>query len=104
IPLSPKLPQTLVQQLSQILPYSLPTNSHTLQLNQHFNYIQHYLAIQNIPFDHIIKLHIQTSQQPPHHTIPKIILHPLIENPIKHGTDTQSLDITIPLTLPPQNL
>ena len=104
ITLSPKLAQTVVQQLSQMLRYSLRTNSHTVELNEELNYIEQYVAIQNIRFDDMIKLHIESSEEALHQTIGKMMLQPLIENAIKHGRDTESLDITIRLTLARQNL
>ena len=104
ITLSPKLAQTVVQQLSQMLRYSLRTNSHTVELNEELNYIEQYVAIQNIRFDDMIKLHIESSEEARHQTIGKMMLQPLIENAIKHGRDTESLDITIRLTLARQNL
>ncbi len=99
ITLSPKLAQTVVQQLSQMLRYSLRTNSHTVELNEELNYIEQYVAIRNIRFDDMIKLHIESSEEARHQTIGRMMLQPLIENAIKHGRDTTSLDITIRLTL-----
>ncbi|MCG3063900.1 ATP-binding protein, partial [Pseudomonas aeruginosa] len=52
----------------------------------------------------MIKLHIESSEEALHQTIGKMMLQPLIENAIKHGRDTESLDITIRLTLARQNL
>ncbi len=88
ITLSPKLAQTVVQQLSQMLRYSLRTNSHTVELNEELNYIEQYVAIQNIRFDDMIKLHIESSEEARHQTIGKMMLGHFIENAIKHGRDT----------------
>ncbi len=75
ITLSPS--QTVVQQLSQMLRYSLRTNSHTVELNEELNYIEQYVAIQNIRFDDMIKLHIESSEEARHQTIGKMMLQPL---------------------------
>ncbi|WP_260843204.1 sensor histidine kinase, partial [Staphylococcus epidermidis] len=99
VPLSPKLPQTLIQQLSQILRYSLPTPSHTLKLPEQLTYIHQYLPIQNIPFHDIIHLYIHPTDPLQHQTIPNIILQPLVQNPINHPPNTEPLNITIPITL-----
>ncbi|WP_447084399.1 sensor histidine kinase, partial [Staphylococcus aureus] len=48
IPLSPKVAQTVIQQLSQMLRYSLRTASHTVKLAEELSYIEQYVAIQNI--------------------------------------------------------
>ncbi|MEJ7223344.1 histidine kinase, partial [Staphylococcus epidermidis] len=44
IPLSPKVAQTVIQQLSQMLRYSLRTASHTVKLAEELSYIEQYVA------------------------------------------------------------
>ncbi|UMT80844.1 sensor histidine kinase [Staphylococcus roterodami] len=104
ITLSPKLAQTVVQQLSQMLRYSLRTNSHTVKLDEELQYIEQYVAIQNIRFDDMIKLHIESSENARHQTIGKMMIQPLVENAIKHGRDIETLIIKIRLSLRPHAL
>ena len=59
-----------------------------MELNEELNYIEQYVAIQNIRFDDMIKLHIESSEEARHQTIGKMMLQ-LIENAIKHGRDTE---------------
>ncbi|WP_349421027.1 sensor histidine kinase [Staphylococcus felis] len=99
IPLSPQVAQTVVQQLSRILRYSLRTKSHTVKLSEELNYIKQYVDIQNIRFDDMIQLQIDSSEEAQHQVIGKMMIQPLIENAIKHGRDTDTLSITIRLTL-----
>ena len=69
IPLSPKVAQTVIQQLSQMLRYSLRTASHTVKLAEELSYIEQYVAIQNIRFDDMIQLYIDATEGVQHQTI-----------------------------------
>ena len=77
IPLSPKVAQTVIQQLSQMLRYSLRTASHTVKLAEELSYIEQYVAIQNIRFDDMIQLYIDATEGVQHQTIGKMMLQPL---------------------------
>lgn len=104
IPLSPKVAQTVIQQLSQMLRYSLRTASHTVKLAEELSYIQQYVAIQNIRFDNMIQLYIDAPEDVQHQTIGKMMLQPLVENAIKHGRDSEPLKITIRIRLTKRKL
>ncbi|MCO6339175.1 sensor histidine kinase [Staphylococcus epidermidis] len=104
IPLSPKVAQTVIQQLSQMLRYSLRTASHTVKLAEELSYIQQYVAIQNIRFDDMIQLYIDAPEDVQHQTIGKMMLQPLVENAIKHGRDSEPLKITIRIRLTKRKL
>ena len=73
IPLSPKVAQTVIQQLSQMLRYSLRTASHTVKLAEELSYIEQYVAIQNIRFDDMIQLYIDATEGVQHQTIGKML-------------------------------
>ena len=104
IPLSPKVAQTVIQQLSQMLRYSLRTASHTVKLAEELSYIEQYVAIQNIRFDDMIQLYIDATEGVQHQTIGKMMLQPLVENAIKHGRDSEPLKITIRIRLTKRKL
>ncbi|MDS3928931.1 sensor histidine kinase [Staphylococcus epidermidis] len=104
IPLSPKVAQTVIQQLSQMLRYSLRTAWHTVKLAEELSYIEQYVAIQNIRFDDMIQLYIDAPEGVQHQTIGKMMLQPLVENAIKHGRDSEPLKITIRIRLTKRKL
>lgn len=104
IPLSPKVAQTVIQQLSQMLRYSLRTASHTVKLAEELSYIEQYVVIQNIRFDDMIQLYIDATEGVQHQTIGKMMLQPLVENAIKHGRDSEPLKITIRIRLTKRKL
>lgn len=98
ITLSPRQAQKVVQQLSQMLRYTLRVKTDKVPLKEELAYIQKYVAIQNIRFDNSITLNIEMDQRLESYPIRKMMIHPLIENAIKHGRESEPLIITIRIT------
>ncbi|EGQ1772178.1 sensor histidine kinase [Staphylococcus pseudintermedius] len=95
ITLSPRQAQKVVQQLSQMLRYTLRVKTDKVSLKEELAYIQKYVTIQNIRFDDSITLNIDTEHRLENELIRKMMIHPLIENAIKHGRESEPLIITI---------
>ncbi|EGQ4351565.1 sensor histidine kinase [Staphylococcus pseudintermedius] len=95
ITLSPRQAQKVVQQLSQMLRYTLRVKTDKVPLKEELAYIQKYVTIQNIRFDDSITLNIDMDHRLENELIRKMMIHPLIENAIKHGRESEPLIITI---------
>ncbi|AKS66196.1 histidine kinase [Staphylococcus schleiferi] len=98
ITLSPQLAQQVVQQLSQMLRYTLRVKSDHVQIKDELDYIQQYVAIQNVRFDHLINLEFEIQSDLYTAQIGKMMIQPLVENAIKHGRTDDKLLIRIRIT------
>jgi two-component system, LytTR family, sensor kinase len=98
-----------IASLSELLRYMLYDTTEKVPLQKEMDYIQKYIELQRLRFDHPIKVHIRmegmdaqipasSSAQPPDPVIPPLLLIPFVENAFKHGDFTGSehgLTITV---------
>jgi two-component sensor histidine kinase len=81
-----KTAQTMVQQLSRFLRYSLDNDpSHRVSLEQELEALMLYLEIEQTRFGDRLKLDIQVSDDAKTACIPSLLLQPLAENAIKYA-------------------
>ncbi|ARJ50706.1 sensor histidine kinase [Staphylococcus lutrae] len=104
ITLSPQLAQQVVQRLSQMLRYTLRVKTDRVPLKEELAYVQQYVSIQNVRFDDSIALKLEMDPALENAPIRKMMIHPLVENAIKHGRQTSILTITIRVTATPRAL
>lgn len=95
----PSKAKETVTNLSEFLRYSLMNKTNlNVALNEELEAVQHYLEIEKKRFEE--KLQIEYSIDPAtlNHEIPGFLIHPLVENAIKYGTQTSPMPLKIELS------
>lgn len=93
---NPANAKLMINELSEFLRYSLINkNVNFVTLNNELEAIKHYLSIEKKRFEE--KLHIVYNIDPKAEkiSIPSLLLHPLVENAVKHGMKTSPMPLTI---------
>ena len=75
----------MIQTLGKLFQLALGKSKDTNQIRDEIEYIDTYIALQNIRFDNRFRLHMGLDEALLDLHIPKIIFQPLIENSILHG-------------------
>lgn len=89
-------------QLTKIFRYTC-SNAELTTVREEFDFCTQYCQLLKIRFDERLTFHIQLEPAAENIPIPRLIIQPLVENAIKHGMDTQGLDITIWISAAIQN-
>jgi two-component system sensor histidine kinase YesM len=76
----------IAQSLARFYKLSLNEGKDIVSLSDEINHIKTYVQIQNLRFDNRIKLEVNLDDQILQHQILKLILQPIVENSIIHGT------------------
>ncbi|MEP1448890.1 MAG: histidine kinase [Paraglaciecola sp.] len=85
------VPKQMITQLSEFLRHSLMSkNSNQNTLNQEFDALENYLAIEKIRFEEALEVEFHIDEAVKQIMVPCFILNPLVENAIKHGFQTSS--------------
>ena len=92
---SPNKAEEILQQLSEMLRYSLRVKSDNVLVKDELLYIKKYISIQNVRFDDKIKLLIDVPYDIKEMKIDKMCIFPFIENAIKHNERDHDLTINI---------
>ncbi|MCJ1749174.1 histidine kinase [Mammaliicoccus sciuri] len=92
---SPNKAEEILQQLSEMLRYSLRVKSDNVLVKDELLYIKKYISIQNVRFDDKIKLLIDVPSDIKEMKIDKMCIFPFIENAIKHNEREHDLTINI---------
>lgn len=74
-----------VTSLGKLLRYSMRWTSRNVSIEEEIEYIQNYLSLTNLRFDHQIRLSLSIADPLLKQAIPKISLQPIVENAIGHG-------------------
>lgn len=102
--LSPKKATDVVQQLSDMLRYTLRIKADKVLIGDEIKYIKKYIAIQNVRFDNNIHLTIDIPKELKETKIDKMIIFPFIENAIKHNKNLEIIEIKIRISSRKNNL
>jgi signal transduction histidine kinase len=87
----PKLARGMIEHLGDLLRMSLDSkNRPEIPLAEEIAFLDHYLAIQKIRFGDQLKIDIQIQPDVKYATVPCLLVQPLVENAIKHGTSKRS--------------
>jgi len=76
----------LMEKTSDLLRYSLEKSKSTSDLSGEIESISNYMEIQKVRFGHRIQFMLHVEENLPNVIIPGMILQPLIENAVVHGT------------------
>ncbi|QTH42408.1 histidine kinase [Cohnella sp. LGH] len=79
--------EQVVTALGNLLEYSLYEKEKRVLIFKELNYIEDYLKIQNIRYDHAIRVDIEVEEQVKLCYISKLLLQPIVENAVFHGLD-----------------
>lgn len=88
--------ETSILNLAQFLRNAINKKS-LIDIQEELSMVQTYVEIENIRFDDKIKLEIQNNSTFENIMIPKFSIQLLVENAIKHGYNSDTLDIKIVL-------
>jgi two-component system LytT family sensor kinase len=76
---------TAIAGLSELLRYMLYDATEKVPLQKELDYIQKYIALQRLRFDHPIQVRMQVEGPAVETAIPPLLLIPFVENAFKHG-------------------
>lgn len=76
---------TMIENLSDILKYSLSNPTETITLKEEIDNVESYIAIQKIRYRDKFEFILQCDEKIKFLKVPKLIFQPLIENSIYHG-------------------
>ncbi|MDD6212307.1 MAG: histidine kinase [Clostridiales bacterium] len=78
--------------------YSMDIQHTTATLHQEFDYVEGYLALQNLRFGNGMRADFSLSPEAEHLAVPRMILQPLAENAFKHGKLCRTADTFLRLS------
>lgn len=95
----PEKARTMVTRISEILRYSLlEGKNNEVPLFREIEIIQQYLFIEKVRFNEDLMVEFDIAPETNDVTIPVFLIHPLVENAIKHGMQTSILPLKILVT------
>ncbi len=95
---NPDRASVMVTQLAEFLRFGLTDDPlRTTQLHAEIDALQKYLAIERTRFEDKLQLEIDIEPGARDCAIPRLLLHPLLENAIKHGMRTSPMPLRIVL-------
>lgn len=90
--------ERLVTELTEFLRYSLVQEERLeVTLGQELDTIQNYLSIQQMRFEEKLRTYIVADEAARSWTIPAFLVHPLVENAVKHGMRTSAMPLSVGL-------
>lgn len=94
----------LITELSEFLRYSLISkNKSTVLLKEELDAIRHYLSIEKKRYEENLEITIETNQAAEEFPILSFLIHPLVENAIKHGMHTSPMPLKIGISAKYEN-
>lgn len=81
---SPKTPEAILK-LSTLMRYMLYEKQEKIPLVKEWEYIQHFISLQQLRYDYPLALSISIEGDPGNIRIPPYLLIPFVENAFKHG-------------------
>ena len=91
--------KSMVTEFSEFLRYSLlPNNSGTVPLRDEIDAIRSYLAIEKIRFEEKLDVTFDVEKEAEDFRVPIFLVHPLVENAIKHGMKNDTAPLKVRLT------
>lgn len=89
----------MVTEFSEFLRYSLlPNNSGTVPLRDEIDAVRSYLAIEKIRFEEKLDVTFEVEKEAEDVRVPIFLVHPLVENAIKHGMKNDAAPLRVRLT------
>ena len=86
----------LVTEFSEFLRFSLLSGNHpTIRLEEEIEAIENYLAIEKIRFEEKLHVIIDIAPEAKGFQLPAFLIHPLVENAIKHSTMNRSAPLQL---------
>ena len=76
----------VIKLLSQIIRYNVKEPDSMVSIRDEINIIQCYASIQNFCYHNKLQFHVEVEQEIEDFRIPKLIIQPLVENAVLHGT------------------
>jgi LytS/YehU family sensor histidine kinase len=95
----PERARQIVTELSEFLRYSLNGRGHESTLGEEMQAIENYLAIQRIRFEEKLAVTVQVDPELNEFVLPCFLVHPLVENAVKHGMETSEPPLRIEIEI-----
>jgi two-component system LytT family sensor kinase len=100
----PDRAEKMLDELSEFLRYSLASNKVTeVALRDELEAVRNYLAIEQIRFEDRLDVGFDIAPSTEEFRVPGFLIHPLVENAIKHGFQTSPARLRIKLTARARN-
>jgi hypothetical protein len=93
----PERARQIVTELSEFLRYSLSGCGHEATIGEELQAIENYLAIQRIRFEEKLVVTVHADPALMDFVVPCFLIHPLVENAVKHGMETSEPPLRIEL-------
>jgi two-component system, LytTR family, sensor kinase len=96
---NPRLARTMIQHLGDLLRLTLAArDKQEIPLAEELAFLDHYVAIQRIRFAEHLRIEIQVTAEVKYALVPCLIVQPLVENAIRHGTSRRASGGTVTVT------
>jgi two-component system LytT family sensor kinase len=93
---NPSKANEVVTKISEFLRYSLAEGNHSeVPLAREIQIIQHYVDIEQLQYEENLRVEFRIDPLAEDYPIPIFLIHPLVENAVKHGMQTSSLPLKI---------
>jgi two-component system, LytTR family, sensor kinase len=91
-----KKAEEMITMISEFMRYSLLSGSkHEVSLSQEIQILKHYLDIEKVRFGENLVVEYDIPQQIEDYPVPALLIHPLVENAIKHGMQSSPKPLLI---------
>jgi LytS/YehU family sensor histidine kinase len=92
----PDRAEKMIDELSEFLRYSLLNNKVTdVALSDELEAVRNYLTIEKIRFEEKLDVRFEIDPASEDFRVPGFLIHPLIENAIKHGMQTSTMPLCV---------
>ncbi|AXY76389.1 histidine kinase [Paraflavitalea soli] len=88
---------TAIAKLSDLLRYMLYDSNEKVPLQKELDYIEKYMELQQMRFDHPLPVKLELTGNPGKASIPPLLLIPFVENAFKHGDTKNGNEIRMKL-------
>jgi two-component sensor histidine kinase len=88
---NPRAAERTVHGLSELLRHSLDSPAHhEVRLERELELLAHYIDIQRLRFQDRLRVHLAIDPDARRALVPNLLLHPLVENAIRHGIGSRA--------------
>jgi len=101
---NPPAAERMLSELSEFLRYSLINHKDSeVSLKEEVAAIRNYLDIEKIRFEEKLHVDFQVDPATENFRVPCFLIHPLVENAVKHGMQTSALPLNVKLSATTHN-
>lgn len=94
---NPARARQIVTELAEFLRYSLESSGPDSTIGDELAVVENYLAVQRIRYEQALVVEMEVEERTRAQTVPCFLIHPLVENAVKHGMETSAAPLRVRL-------